>query len=352
MNKHIDQTELGKQIAQATGLSKSTADAFIVQFFAEIENNLINNISSNINGLGIFRIIKSGNSNKILFLGSRKNTKQDFITKENLTNLLLSKSTNSRNAKTTLNAEVRNTSYTLKAVELDKNKTSVEDDNIIFTNQNKTISPVKDEFSKSDIIVNNVSKYVLDKDAITTDVKSNIHQSCKEDKLETRHEKYQEHEYNYNEKIEIEQIKREEKKKNAIILPIFISLLILVIIIGVSYLLFENAKKSSIKPTEDEYSVNFHELSVNDSLNINSIVIPDKDVSLEYIARTFYGNEIFWPYIYIANEDFMNNSSIALAGSIIKIPRLTVDLVAYNDGSVTTAAQKFGDEIRKSKKID
>lgn len=59
----------------------------------------------------------------------------------------------------------------------------------------------------------------------------------------------------------------------------------------------------------------------------------------------YYGNELFWPYIYKANENIVDHNYSIPAKSIIKIPKLTVDLVSFNNGELNKRAEALSKQI-------
>lgn len=366
MENHKDQIELGKIISQTTELPQATVNAFVKHLFAEIKNNLESGSSVNVGGLGIFRVIKSGDSNKILFLGSKKNITETIdpasfkeelegktIRQKVIKDILATSAIDKTHIKPSIPilkeekpkkkdlvdtiSRTKILTETLKADNLKKeestlidNKTQLEVDNEEKVLSQNTINSVKDKDNVAESIKTEINKDVVENTDFLRKTKSDT---------------------NNNDSLRKLQLNREEKKKGAIVLPIFIALLIIIAIFGVGYLFFENAKVDNNTPITTQVPVAFEELAVTDSVRISYTIIPDKDVSLEYIANHYYGDEIFWPYIYIENENLLANSTIVSAGSIIKVPKLMIDLANYNDGSTTRDAQIFGDEIKETRKI-
>ena len=43
---------------------------------------------------------------------------------------------------------------------------------------------------------------------------------------------------------------------------------------------------------------------------------------LAWIAKKYYGNKAYWPYIYAANKDHLTNPSLITVGTPIRVPKL------------------------------
>ena len=44
---------------------------------------------------------------------------------------------------------------------------------------------------------------------------------------------------------------------------------------------------------------------------------------LAWISKRYYGSKVYWPYLYAANKDHINNPSYIPVGTPIRIPKLT-----------------------------
>jgi len=44
---------------------------------------------------------------------------------------------------------------------------------------------------------------------------------------------------------------------------------------------------------------------------------------LAWMAKRFYGDKAYWPYLYDANKDHISNPSVIEVGTPIRVPRLT-----------------------------
>lgn len=272
MSKQTNQVELGQIIAQKTALPQNVVEAFINQLFKEIENDIINDSYIKLEGLGLFRVIKSGTSNKILYLGSKdsfENSSDISKFKEYFTEVPSNDSDN---------------------------------DNVVNYNSiNETIEPA-DSLSYTENTDTVISPSIA---APKRNRESNLIKTC-------------------------------------------IFALIILAVLGIGYLLLNY---SSTTESKDSKKINFIELDNSDTTHYSYIIIPESDVSLQYISQIYYGNEIFWPYIYKANEDFISNSLTIQSGLIIKIPKIEVDLIELHTGKISSIAKDLGDQILQSRSI-
>lgn len=292
MSKQMDQSELSQIIAQQTRLDQHIVDAFISQLFNEIEKSLVVDSHIKVDGLGLFRVIKSGNSHRILYLGSNapidktvdlSHLNNDPITEKNIESL----------------PEEGSHPFFVDKDILDHNNTEV-------INGEKDINS-EDHISESDAIVirnfhNSGSSSSRISPPTVNTRKSNLIKTC-------------------------------------------IITLIVLAILGIGYIILSG---STIKPKEKlSQNITFKELDNIDTLNYSRIIIPESDVSLKYIAKIYYGNDIYWPYIYNANKNIVNNLLVIQAGSITKVPKISVDLVNLYNGKEASIVKTLGDEIYK-----
>lgn len=286
MSTKTDQLGLNQKIVQDIKMSQQIVDAFMVQLFTEIEKNLVVDSHIKVDGLGLFRVIKSGISHRILYLGNNKPT--------NITIDL---------------SHLRNEVKAENKESLDEQISEVSpSEEIILDNNEPIINIRQDIISEADAVVI-----------------QNFHNS-----------------ENKSRKITAPVVNR---RKSNLIKTCIITLIILVIL-GISYFMLLG---SSVKPEDKfEQNITFKELENIDTLNFSYIIIPESDVSLQYIAKLYYGNDVYWPYIYEANKNIINNVLIIQAGSITKIPKITVDLANLHNGKETSVAKSLGDNIYKT----
>lgn len=291
MSKQTDQSELSQIIAQQTRLDLHIVDAFISQLFNEIEKSLVVDSHIKIDGLGLFRVIKSGNAHRILYLGSNApiNKIIDLSHINNDETLINEKTINSY-----LEHKTQSSLIDEKDVKLEKEEI-VEEKNAIS----------KDGISESDaIVIRNFHSSEKNSSPVQNPVinsrKSNLVKTC-------------------------------------------IIALIILALLGIGYIILSG---STIKAKDiSSKHIIFKELDNQDTLTYSRIVIPESDVSLQYIAKIYYGDGIYWPYIYNANRNIVNNLFIIQAGSITKVPKVSIDLVNLYTGKEASRAKILADKI-------
>lgn len=285
MNKETSLVELKELIAKKTTLPEHVIKVFLDQLFLEIENSIVTDSYLKLEGLGLFRVIKSGDSRRILFLGSKTPVTENLKITEFKTKL-----------------------SELLPEEVDKNSVAGNptDSSNDQEHQSVVFSEIDDLIASAD---NNDAKL--------------------DNKLASLPEK---------------------RRKSNLVTTSIIIIAILVIIAMIVLLI----NKSSIFDNKNVYSytTNFIELENSDKNNYSYIVIPESDVSLQYISKTYYGVDDLWPYIYQANEDFVTNKLTIQSGAIIKIPKIMVDITEYHNGKVISDAKLLGNKIRQQKNIN
>ncbi|QIK53199.1 hypothetical protein G7051_02085 [Dysgonomonas sp. HDW5B] len=293
MSKQTDQSELSQIIALQTRLDQHIVDAFIGQLFNEIEKSLVVDSHIKVDGLGLFRVIKSGNSHRILYLGSNAPIDKT-IDLSHLNN-------ESKKEQTIEDHPKENEMQYSLAIEESSDHTKAEMLNV----EKELVSD--NEISESDaIVIRNFHKSEKGSNRIQSPAvnprKSNLVKTC-------------------------------------------IITLIVLAVLGIGYIILSGY---TIKHKEKlPQSITFKELDNTDTLTYSRIIIPESDVSLQYIAKIYYGDDVYWPYIYNANNNIVNNLLIIQAGSITKIPKISVDLVNLHNGKEASTARVLGDEIYK-----
>lgn len=276
MNKQTNTSNLNEFVAKQTHLNNNLAELFIKELFCEIENEMITNSSIKIEGLGFFRIIRSGENKRVLYLGATSPIQEEID---------LSEPTIIQNS----------------------------DDNLLVDN----LESIKLE---GDILLEQTANELFEAlDAVPQN--SNNH--TKEKKVS------QDYTYIANRKMNL--------------IKTCIITLTLLLLASIIYIIVSGA---SAKPDENDLRESgFKEIENTDTLAFNKIIVPQVDVSYQYIARIYYGDEIYWPYIFIANKDASSKNFVIRGGTTIRIPRISVDLAGLNDGTVQAFAKSLATDI-------
>lgn len=286
MSKQTDQNKLSEIVVDRTRCSRVSADAFIQQLFTEIEKELISNSFIKLEGLGLFRVIKSGDKKRVLYLGSN-----DRISEEIDLSAVYAESDNNANL---------------------SDKSSSE--NISFDSEDYNDKPASELFETFE------DKYPQD---------ANIPLPPGSYIPKEKGVPQQDYTYIANRKMNL-------------IKTCIIALAIL-LLFSIGYIAISGA---SDKPDEKVLrETGFRELVNPDTLAFNKVIVPQVDVSIQYISRMYYGDDAYWPYIFMANKDAVNKMMVVRGGTKIRIPRISVDLAGLHDGTVQNSVKSLAKDI-------
>ncbi len=286
MSKQTEQYKLGEIVANNAHSERTVADAFIQQLFTEIEKELISNSFIKLEGLGLFRVIKSGDKRRVLYLGS------DSRIDEEIDLSIINKEVNANR-----NPNIGDSSS----------------ENINFDSESYN------DKSASELFESFEEKYPQNESIL-------LPLGAYESK-----DKSAQQDYTYI-----------ANRKMNLIKTCIIALAIL-LLASVGYIAISG---SSDVPDEKELrETGFREVKNTDTLAFNKIVIPQVDVSIQYIARIYYGSDVYWPYIFIANKEAANKNMVVRGGTKIRIPRVAVDLAGLHDGTVHNSVKSLAKDI-------
>ena len=104
-------------------------------------------------------------------------------------------------------------------------------------------------------------------------------------------------------------------------------LVLVFIILGAGYTYIKYYEKDPSAPVVytdagPEYII----LENTDSVKYVDIVMYNNNVNINTVAHTFYGNNIFWSYIFVANEKepgVVSNPLDIPKGTVIRLPRIS-----------------------------
>lgn len=290
MNKKINLFGLINTISSQTKLDPDLVEKFVVQFFKEIEKELTTSPSVKIDGLGMFRIIKSLPADRILFLGDFENDKKVIINTED----------------------------------------EFDDTSGIIDQHESEISEFDDTST-----LNNEKEY-LDSVEINSQTENNNYNVEKE---------IQEDQDSLSEYLSYEE---EEIKKNRFT-KIRIAILIILTIVGVlALLVFLYPKDVKDNLSAPSITAPTYVLVQNhDTINYVNIVEAKSELDFVTLSQDFYGYGKFWPYIYKANEETAPDPLEIKIGAIIKVPRLDSILIDRTNKESLKKAEIMASEIIK-----
>lgn len=332
MNREIDRSGLAKLVAEETGINSQTVDAFIKQLFVEVEDKMVDQSLVRLDNLGLFRTIKSGATKRILFLGA---TKKEESTQKTTKPLI---SVNEKTDRPAINTEKikisditasRINTKPLNVVNLvaepvsDKQNNKVDEEN--SKDINKRIEDKEDrENKKEEPVINNTANKTAE-DTFS----GPVYQSA------ARNNVYH------------QQNDKQPKNNKLLIYKIIIGIAAILILALAFFAFFVTPEKEPVSPAGASlYSdFKFEEVANDDIKNISRVIVVDKDVSLRQLAIMYYGDEKFWPYLFKINENIISDGYMIPAQSIVKIPRITVDLVELNTGQLNDKLNSLAEEI-------
>jgi len=301
MNEKRNLFNLVDIVSAQTQIEPRIVKKFITQLFKEIEKELVNSSYIQIDDLGIFRIIKSLSSEKILFLGSFRG---DATTRSN-----------------TKERVVVDSTHNTKKTEEYKTSPPFE----YYDEESYQPSPSGYNYSYDKAIADTPSVF-LETEPYQDDSKN------------------EEQDYSNNSPSDDESVItysewEDNKKKLSNKAKTFgLSIVTIVALIIILYFLYPNDNESKIV------------LPYVEVLNIDTekylrVIRTESSTDFVTLSRFNYGYEVFWPYIYAANE---NDSVIPLeikAGTIIKIPKMSPELVDFENDACVDSVKRLNLEI-------
>lgn len=119
---------------------------------------------------------------------------------------------------------------------------------------------------------------------------------------------------------------KSKKKSNQAFRKNLLILFLIFIILGAGYLYVRHYENDPSAPVVSSENIpDYIPLENNDSLKYIAVVLYNHNVNINTIARTFYGDNAFWPYIFLANENepaIKTNPLDIPKNTIVKLPRI------------------------------
>lgn len=134
-------------------------------------------------------------------------------------------------------------------------------------------------------------------------------------------------------------------KKKSNLKHVYILILVLALLAGGYYYIEKLEREipqgyTPVPVTNENSNDKYTFLENTDSIKYQAIVIYKQDVSINDIAKTFYNNDLFWPYIYIENKELILNPLNIKKDIVLKIPRLS-SILSDPDDSINIKRAKF-----------
>lgn len=310
MSKNTQTTkELIDFVANETHCDRSLSKIFINELFSIIGHELINKSSVKVEGFASFRVLRSGESKRILYIPSKDSVlNQSYI-----------------NVKKTIS----------EGTNVDKTKSDSIDGNGLENSnpeletklpekiQDNVNEPVNSEIHGSSTVYENLNNDLeVDNTYDLSQTQTIILPIDTPNTEQTQTSKFDESKPHQNRTKWVR---------------IFAAVIVIILSISIIYLL-------ALK-TEDKDKIAFKEVQNTDSLTYYKIIIPQADVTFQQISEHYYGDEAYWPYLFMANKDTSTKDFVIRGGSVIRIPRVNVDLSDLQNGEAKKSAENLARDI-------
>lgn len=323
MNREIDRPELRRLVAEKTGIDSQIVDIFIKQMFAEVESQMNDQSLVRLDNLGLFRIIKSGTTRRILFLGASKKegpvlTTVTSRTKNNLPKINI----------------IENRTSAVSAVSLPSSQLTNTSDKTVVSKQQPVAS------DKDDTPVN---RNASAKEELLVETEKNTEKNTNDLAADT----YRKPVYRHSRRDDMPR-QEENFRKNIPLKYKAIMIAALILVVAVALFTFFMRPQNGYTSQTDipaDTNLKFAETENDDTKNISCAIIIDRDMSLRQLALMYYGDERFWPYLFKANENIITDGYTIPSQSIVKIPRVTVDLAELNTGQLDEKLNSLAEDI-------
>lgn len=302
MNEERNLLNLVDIVSSHTKLNPSLVKKFLHHFFKEIEKELVASSFVNIDGLGIFRIIKSIPADRILFLGKFNSEKEELTERQD--------------------TDIFNENSEGESI------SSFDS----FVNNNSDSEYTQESKESIDLSLNSGSNF---------DIGNSVNFSFEDDNKSKELDEYLLEDYQSHEEED-----ESKRKKRSIVQIIILLLLTIAAVLFLLTNLYQKDDRGETIPPIVQYIPEYTVLNNDDSLNFISIKL-ESNADLTSLSKTFYGHEDFWGYIYQANIDdiHMQDPFIILnSKATVKIPRLTAE--QQNIDSAKVLANNIFDNIR------
>lgn len=329
MNREIDRPELGRLVAEKTGMDPQTVDTFIRQMFVEVETQISDQALVRLNKLGLFRIIKSGSTKRILFLGTSKKESAPLKTP----------------VKPLLSPTTSGTKNSFPKINIEENKPSA----VLAVNQ--PIAPVADiagettaKKQQSDTSNNDdtpANKTNVAEEGLLPETET----EAPADKSETFRRPVYQRDWKDDDMAQHDEPYPRKKIPLKYKVIMGAALVIALIVALLTFFMRPEKDYTYQAGTSTNASFKFVETENDDTKNISCAIVLDRDVSVRQLAVMYYGDERFWPYLFKANENIITDGYIIPSQSIVKIPKVIIDLVELNTGQLDDKLNSLAEDI-------
>ncbi len=139
------------------------------------------------------------------------------------------------------------------------------------------------------------------------------------------------------------------KKKKVFTKNVVATLIIIVLLTG-GYLYIREAeindfKRPPVINNDHEHRELYYILENRDTANFLEYIILEKNTNILELSKIFYGNEVYWSYIYLKNNKNISNPLDIPKGTALNIPRVDSELIDQTNPATLERATVVGDSI-------
>jgi len=360
MNREIERSELARIVAEKEGIDQVTVDAFVNQLFKDVEKKMIDQSLVRLDNLGIFRIIKSGKTNRILFLGTSR--KEEVKPQAQVNTNTFNTTNTPENTSTTATSPVKeDTQVSVRPRRIEKisllGPSSVQEAEAKPDTDTKVSIPVEDTVQsviEDKVVSENATPEkdvpkadnVKEQETVMSVPPVTMTQKDVEDSYTSRPPVY--NRSRLKDKAGTQLFPKKETVFQRYKTLLRIAVVFIFVIALLAMFVMPQKDKEVVVDSGEQMSnteFKFSELKNPDKQNLSCVIVAEISISLQQLSIIYYGDEKFWPYIYKANENIVANDYIIPSQSIIKIPRITVDLVELNAGKLDEKLNSLADDI-------
>ena len=143
--------------------------------------------------------------------------------------------------------------------------------------------------------------------------------------------------------------RKTSKRRRFRMLRQLVLLIVLMLFLGGGYYYLKVYSQGS--PVVMDSSVNriqYTTLENPDSTKILAVILYNQNININTISETFYKSDIYWPFIYLENKSVMENPLNIEADIVLRIPRISDELLNLQDTASVNKVKAMADSILNS----
>lgn len=350
MSEDKKTSDLINKIVAQTNLPSNIVEAFVKQLFVEMEKELILSSHLKVDGLGVFRLMKSGTLRKVLFLSKFK-SEAPAVAKDNRIEI----------EKVDLGTKRKPENIKENIISSESTISNEDKEKILKT------EPLPEDISTS---INDIKP--IEEDIIVKPKVQDVHISTEEEKKEAEYipdnnpayldglvqendDAFREYEERpivgtqFDDSFfdEYQDYEDDEKKLSKRKTWLVIGSVVAIVAIVLFFALLPDKIKDPLPPKANINVPTYIELDNPDSLKYKAVIIAENNVDFATLSRDYYESELFWPYIYKANKVDIAAPLEIEAGTTIYIPVVAKKLLDPNSAESIDSVRNLVNEMIK-----